>query len=311
MKHVTASVGRRALRDGPGRGYRRGMHPTERPRPDVTLPPPPSPDDFAAGVAGIVTDIDDTLTAGGELDPAAHAALVALRAAGLPVLAVTGRPVGWCRDRLSGDTVWPLAAVVAENGAVGLVPEAGADGRPGLRTLYRADAGLRAERARRLQAVLAAIERDIPGARRATDSAGRETDIAIDHAEHARLDAATVERVRARMVAEGLRATVSSIHVNGWLGDHDKADGARWIARALWGRDLDAERDRWVAIGDSPNDEALFAWLPGSVGVANLAPAWDRLRHRPRWLTRGERGVGFAELAGAVLAAGRTGPGPG
>jgi hypothetical protein len=286
--------------------YRDGMVPTHlRPAGDADgpglLPPPPSPETLGAPVIGIVTDIDDTLTSEGRLDEAAHAALLALQAAGVSVIAVTGRPVGWCRERLHGDRPWPLAAAVAENGAVGLVPAPGASA-PTL--LYRTDAATRERDARRLQAVLAGIERDIPGARRATDSAGRETDIAIDHAEHARLDAATVERVVARMRAEGLTATVSSIHVNGWLGAHDKADGARWIARTLWGRDLDAERDRWLCIGDSPNDEALFAWLPErSVGVANLAPAWPRLRHRPRWVTRAERGAGFAELAEVVLQA--------
>ena len=38
-----------------------------------------------------------------------------------------------------------------------------------------------------------------------------------------------------------MNATVSSIHVNGWFGDHNKLSGARWIVRELLGRDLDAE----------------------------------------------------------------------
>ena len=32
-----------------------------------------------------------------------------------------------------------------------------------------------------------------------------------------------------------MQATVSSIHINGWFGDHDKLAGARWILRELTG----------------------------------------------------------------------------
>jgi hydroxymethylpyrimidine pyrophosphatase-like HAD family hydrolase len=68
-------------------------------------------------------------------------------------------------------------------------------------------------------------------------------------------------------------------------------------------RDLDAERDRWIYVGDSTNDAAMFGHFPHSVGVANVARFWDRLAHRPRYVTQAERGAGFAEVAQAVLAA--------
>ena len=71
-----------------------------------------------AGVRGVLTDIDDTLTTEGQVPMGVVAALAALRAAGLPVIAVTGRPMGWSRA-VAEQT--PLAAVVAENGAVALV----------------------------------------------------------------------------------------------------------------------------------------------------------------------------------------------
>lgn len=44
--------------------------------------------------AGVLTDIDDTLTTEGAITPDALAALAALKAAGLVVIPVTGRPAG-------------------------------------------------------------------------------------------------------------------------------------------------------------------------------------------------------------------------
>ena len=48
-----------------------------------------------AAVWGVMTDIDDTLTRDGAIEPAALAALHGLAEAGLPVVAITGRPLGW------------------------------------------------------------------------------------------------------------------------------------------------------------------------------------------------------------------------
>jgi hydroxymethylpyrimidine pyrophosphatase-like HAD family hydrolase len=71
----------------------------------------------------------------------------------------------------------------------------------------------------------------------------------------------------------------------------------------LYGRVLQAEIGRWVYVGDSPNDEQMFEHFPLSVGVANLRRHAAGLRVWPRYITRGERGAGFAELARALLAA--------
>ena len=46
-------------------------------------------------LGGVLTDIDDTLTTEGAIPMGVVAALSALRVAGLPVVAVTGRPMGW------------------------------------------------------------------------------------------------------------------------------------------------------------------------------------------------------------------------
>ena len=48
---------------------------------------------------------------------------------------------------------------------------------------------------------------------------------------------AQIASVVALMKSEGLQATVSSIHINGWYGNHNKLAGARWIVRELLDRD--------------------------------------------------------------------------
>ena len=72
--------------------------------------------------------------------------------------------------------------------------------------------------------------------------------------------------------------------------------------RELLGRDLAQELDRWVFVGDSGNDQAMFQHFTHSVGVANIARFVPQLSHLPRYVTQGERGAGFAEVARAILA---------
>ena len=105
----------------------------------------------------------------------------------------------------------------------------------------------------------------------------------------------------AMMRAAGMQATVSSIHINGWYGQHDKLLGARWILRELFDLDLDATLSRWIYIGDSLNDQVMFRHLPHTVGVANIARFMPRLQHLPRYVTPGERGAGFVQLVEHIL----------
>jgi HAD superfamily hydrolase (TIGR01484 family) len=255
-----------------------------RPRPwaEATLP---------RDVAGVFTDIDDTLTQGGAIEPAALSALQALHAAGVPVVAITGRPVGWSEVFARA---WPLAAIVPENGAVALIRYGDA-----VITEYAQDGATRTRHATRLREVAARLLREVPGATLARDSAGRITDIAVDHGEFAHLEDAAIARVVALMREEGMTVTVSSIHINGWFGEHDKLSGARWMSRRLFNRELDATR--WVYVGDSTNDQLMFGHFALSVGVANLRDFAPQLQTWPAYITDGERGAGFAEVAARVI----------
>jgi HAD superfamily hydrolase (TIGR01484 family) len=248
-----------------------------------------------ARVVGVMTDIDDTLTRDGVIELAAVQALASLAAAGVPVVAITGRPLAWCEPCARA---WPVAAIVAENGGVALLRDGA-----GLITEYAQDDATRAANALRLREVAARVLLEVPGARLARDSDGRATDIAIDHGEFARLPPAAIEQVVALMRGEGMNASVSSIHVNGWFGEHSKWSAALWMVRRLFGRDLTAEIDRWVYVGDSPNDQPLFERFGLAVGVANLRRFAAELTVWPAFITAGDRGAGFAEVARAVLAA--------
>ena len=245
-------------------------------------------------IVGIFTDIDDTLTTEGAITSDALQALADLKAAGLHVVPITGRPVGWSEPFAAR---WPVDAIVAENGAVGLTHTRA----QGLHKRYQQDAATREANFTRMQTVLMEIERSVPGAQRSQDSAGRETDIAIDHSEFTHLPQSAIDAVVRHMRSAGMTATVSSIHINGWFGEHSKLTGARWIVRELWGRDLDAEIDRWVYVGDSTNDQVMFEHFTHSVGVANIQRFAAQLTHPPRYITKGERGAGFAELVRQLL----------
>jgi HAD superfamily hydrolase (TIGR01484 family) len=246
------------------------------------------------GIVGVFTDIDDTLTTEGVITPDALQALADLKAAGLHVVPITGRPVGWSEPFVQR---WPVDAIVAENGAVGLTHTSA----EGLHKRYQQEAATRTANFARMQTVLNEIERSVPGAQRAQDSAGRETDIAIDHSEFTQLPQSTIDEVLRIMRNAGMTATVSSIHINGWFGQHSKLTGARWIVRELWGRDLDAEISRWVYVGDSTNDQVMFEHFAHSVGVANIQRFAAQLTHPPRYITPSERGAGFAELVRQLL----------
>lgn len=264
----------------------------------VTFPRPWAelPNAAVRDVIGVLTDIDDTLTTDGRITPDALAALAQLKAAGLHVIAITGRPMGWSEPfaRPLDQGGWPVDAIVAENGAVALFCDGAA-----LQIEYAQDDATRARHAKRLREVAARVLREVPGTTLAQDSAGRVTDIAIDHGEFAHLAPAQIDAVVATMRSEGMNATISSIHINGWFGAHTKLSGARWIVRRLLSNELDARR--WVYVGDSTNDQLMFGHFPLSVGVANLMTFAQQLTVWPAYITQGARGAGFAEVARTLI----------
>jgi HAD superfamily hydrolase (TIGR01484 family) len=264
------------------------------------LPLQDLPDADLARVDGLFLDIDDTLTTDGRLPAHAYAALEALHDAGLLVVPVTGRPAGWC-DHFA--RMWPVDAVVGENGAFYFWHDHEARK---LRQRFLADEHTRAANAERLKAVAAGILQAVPGCALASDQFCRIADIAIDFCEDVpALPKGEVQRIAALMRGAGMTAKISSIHVNGWFGEYDKLSMARRFMQERHGVDLDSERQRYMFIGDSPNDEPMFGYFPLAVGVANVVEFAKDMTHPPAYVTRGRGGDGFVEMAQRLLKARR------
>lgn len=244
---------------------------------------------------GIFTDIDDTLTVAGKLPGAVYLALERLRNAGFAIVPVTGRSAGWAHMVLHH---WPVEAVVAESGGLCLYRDAA--GAP--RWLYHDHAERIGEDRRRIAEVARQVLANFPDLALADDNAFRLVDFALDHCEtippvpQARIDAAI-----AMFRAQGLQARASSVHINVWRGDFDKAPTSLRYLQEVRGASLPAETARWLFVGDAPNDASMFASFPCSVGVANLAPLAHRLAVPPPYLTSASYGDGFIELAEHLL----------
>lgn len=244
---------------------------------------------------GVAFDIDDTVTRDGRLELVAFQAMHELAASGLHLIAVTGRPLGWV-DVLANH--WPVDAAVGENGAGWVWREAELP-REGY---FEPEERRRAypdlfERVRRR------VARELPHVKPSIDQRARRCDLAFDVGETVRLPAAEIERLVALIEAEGARSAVSSVHAHAIPGEWDKARGIERAVRDALDLDTDLDRERWLFIGDSSNDDAAFDYFPLSVGVSNVRDYIARLPTPPRYVTSADRGRGFAEMTTHLLGA--------
>ncbi len=267
------------------------------------MPAPTDPPRALAGfdarrIAGLFTDIDDTLTTDGQLLPQAYRALCDLAQAGIAVVPVTGRSAGWAHMIVK---TWPVRAVVAESGGLYLHRREG-DGRL-LQRYHQPEAQVRAARLR-LAACADRVMAAVPGLAPASDNAYRLVDLALDYCEEVpRLPAAEVQRAIDLFHAAGFSARASSVHINAWDGQFDKAPMALQLLDDLYAGTPLADPDHWAFAGDAPNDASMFAAFEHSVAVANIAPHLHLLPARPAWITGGHSGAGFIELATHLLTA--------
>ena len=256
------------------------------------------PRDGRRSLRYVLADIDDTLTQDGRLPGVAYTAMERLRAAGLKMVPITGRPAGWC-DLIARQ--WPVDGVVGENGAFYFTYDAAART---MRRRYWKDGPSRAADRARLERLRETILAAVPGCAVSADQPYREADLAIDFREDvAPLDDAAVGKIKRIFEDGGARAKISSIHVNGWFGDYDKLAMTHKLFREVFHVALEAVRESVVFAGDSPNDAPMFAYFRHAVGVANVADFAGRLDAEPAWITTARGGHGFAELAEAILEA--------
>ena len=243
-----------------------------------------------AEISFVLCDLDDTLTLDGILPSASYKALEALVEKGRQVIIVTGRPAGWC-DMIA--RLWPVAAVVGENGAFYFRYDRQA--KRMLREFQRFAEQRRTDQ-NRLAEIFQTIQQTYPDVRLAADQAFRISDYAVDFCEDvAPLPESTITDIVRLFEAAGATARVSSIHVNAWIGDFSKLQMSLSVLRSL-GLGDDQAHKRVVYVGDSPNDEPMFAHFPLSVGVANIRAFLPAMKAHPRWITAHPGGLGFAEF---------------
>ena len=235
-----------------------------------------------ATLAVVATDVDGTLTRGGELGPELLAALVDLRAAGIRVIPISGRPAG---EVLGLCRYLPVDYGVAENGLFEIVPD-----QPPRWLTAASDPDA-------LRAVGEHLNRELDaGLRPAADAFCRLGDVAYERDDR---DETELLRLRTAAEAHGVHLVWSSVHVHLAAETPDKGAG---LLTLLDRRNIDPRTV--VTIGDAPNDAGLF--VPDrfglTVGTADVLAQTRWFPHLPVCVTAAREVDGFLELAHALLA---------
>jgi len=245
-------------------------------------------------VQWVLTDVDDTLTWHGQLPAETLIALSALQRAGLKVVAVTGACAGWC-DHIA--QLWPVDAVIGENGAFIM------EKKNGFLTVSSGELmSTIVEKQSILKQQIIEILIDYPELNLTLDQSYRLCEVAIDIGQNRQpVSPDVIAEVMSKINALGANATASSIHINSWYGEHSKkATSFSFLQEKGLSEAQIIEQACYI--GDSLNDELMFANLPKSVGVANIQNYWNKLKHHPQVVMSEPGGYGFAEFSKLLLA---------
>jgi hydroxymethylpyrimidine pyrophosphatase-like HAD family hydrolase len=250
--------------------------------------------DEARRLCGLLFDLDDTFLSHGVLSRVAYDALWLLHEAGLQLVAVTGRPLGW------GTVLtrqWPIAGCVVENGAIYVL-------RKGSRVLVHdaCDEAERRARRARLERLVNRVHEVDSGVKLTDDALARRSDVTWDVGETTTLAENAVHAIIREIEAAGAYWSLSSVHLHATFDVDDKASGAvRFCAREL-GVGAGSALARFAFIGDSYNDASCFAAFRTTFGVANVRSSAMRMSVPPRYVATLPMGEGFAEVAREILA---------
>ncbi|MEL0157608.1 MAG: HAD-IIB family hydrolase [Deltaproteobacteria bacterium] len=254
------------------------------------------PGEVCQKIQGVFFDIDDSVTTAGHLEGSAYLAIEKLQQAGLLTIPITGRPAGWC-DMIA--RFWPVDGVVGENGAFYFAYDRNS---AKMRRCYVRSKEQRLEDQTKLATLKKEILQKVPGSAISADQAYREADLAVDFCEDvAPLPNESVLKIKNIFEDSGAVAKISSIHVNGWFGDYDKLSTCQLFVSSQLGFELSEQREKFIFVGDSPNDEPMFQYFPNAVGVANVQNFINQLEHPPTWVTHQKSGAGFVELVDHLL----------
>lgn len=237
----------------------------------------------------LATDMDGTLTVEDRFPPELGPALMRLQQAGWTVVIVTGRSAGWVQGLAH---YLPIQGAIAENGGLFYGPQA--DQPP----LFLTPIPDLADHRRRLAEAFSQLQIQFPQLQTTTDNDFRLTDWTFTNPGFAPADLTRM----AEMIAEaGWDFTYSSVQCHIKLLSQNKQTGLLTVLQQHFSNQFPLEQV--ITLGDSPNDQELFdpEVFTCTVGVANLAPYLDQIRHHPRWLTRATAGCGFLELVEHLL----------
>ena len=241
----------------------------------------------------VLTDVDDTLTWQGKLPKQTLAALENLQERNIKIIAVTGACAGWC-DHIA--QLWPVDAVIGENGAFTIEKH-----KRGVTLSTSIPLDTMQTNQQRLKAQIHTILKCYPDIHFTLDQAYRLCDVAIDIGQNREpVHGDTVEAIVSDIRQLGVKATASSIHINAWMGDHSKHHSAFAFLRAK-GLSERTISECCCYIGDSLNDEQMFASLPLTAGVSNVKKYWRALGSKPSIVMKKPGGYGFAEFAQRLL----------
>ncbi len=247
--------------------------------------------DQISNIRGVFFDIDDTITTDGKLTDEAYSALWALKAKGYKLVPVTGRPAAWCDHIIR---YWPVDAVIGENGAFSFFME------DGVRKRIDTEEKISLESVKlNLEALKVSLEEKFTNIKFASDQNYREYDLAVDICEDVTpWQQNDINELITFCKKQGAHAKLSSIHVNIWFGNYDKAQGIKnWFSKNCPGVQGDGPRfDDWIFIGDSPNDAPMFEIFKKSVAVSNIQKYLKDLKHTPTWIMDFESGKGFCQF---------------
>jgi len=254
------------------------------------------PEKHRKSIKGVMFDIDDTFTFNGRIPREAFSALWRLHDRGFVLVPITGRPAGWC-DHIA--RMWPVDGVIGENGAFFYYYSLE---EHRLFRRYIFDPAVTLEKRSQMEKIRLEVLEKVPRAAVAADQPFRLFDLAVDFAEDVpQLSDEEIRDICTIFNNHGAVCKVSSIHVNGWFGGYNKLTTAKLFIEERLGLSWEDARDSLVFAGDSPNDEPMFEAFPLSVGVANIRKFLTVLRHTPAYITSGEGGHGFAEMADILL----------
>ena len=257
------------------------------------------PTDVARSIRYVFSDLDDTITTHGRLDPISYRALCDLNRAGIYVFVVTGGPAGWC-DCIA--RMWPVHAVVGESGAFYIRKDPLTQRLITRGFVEELDKHLFVNKMTNIKEKL--LKR-FPTLCLSSDQFSRLYDLAIE------LDSVSEQKDKSQtpQLSEvidylhgcGLSTKISSIHINATLGPWDKLSTTKTMIRELMGIELKDILASSIFIGDSLNDDTMFGFFDHSIGVANVRRYESTLAHVPKWITQSERGEGFTEFAHFLL----------